>query len=392
MGVNYNPKISSDGLLFSIDPSNKKSISPLGCTGFNGAPQLIKNMISPTDIIFSYGGTKLGNLTYYTAFSIDYPEGSFGGDAAGRDGITQGYNVRTGTKLFDFGRALNYAVWNKDTQTWVKQTTYDSYAGTAAVDTFVSEYNQAVISYPRAIHLVAGSHRDTYHTAAQYNILKDLGAPNNVDSIINFSSPEWILIGEPGLKAGNAYGWAFQNYSTNPEQVAHLNFGLPIYGNISNYLQMDGVDDYIETSNINLSTSMTYNIIYKLNDPSSGWGPLFRTDWRERIFPSTIVLINSTGTYYNLSGPDGTTDIINICYSYNGTNAKSYKNGKLQSNITMSAPMDTGLYNFRFGNQSSGSSNGYSNCHIYYIGIYNRQLSDIEVMKNFNAIRGRYGL
>ena len=175
MATLYNPSIVTDGLVLCIDPANRKSISPLGCEGFSTAPQLIRNLISRSDVIGSFNGVRLGNVNFFTIFAIDYPENTFGGSAASRDGITPGYNVTSGTKVFDFGRALNYAVWNKDTETWVKTTVYDSYIGTAAVDTFVSEYNAAVQTYPRAIHVVAGSHRDGNHTTAQYNILKDLG-------------------------------------------------------------------------------------------------------------------------------------------------------------------------------------------------------------------------
>jgi hypothetical protein len=274
LGAFSGPKIVEDGLVFSLDVANQKCISPLGCTGFNDAPQLVKNLVSPSDTINSYNGVKLGNLSYYTAFAIDYPEGNYGGPAAGRDGITPGYNVTSGTKIYDFTRALNYAVWDKKTENWISSSyfngsrnsghCYDTYSwsGTggaqAQVAQFVSDYNTIKQFFPEAIHIVAGSHRDSNHSNDQYNVLRDLGAPDNVNSIIGFSSPEWILVGEPGLGAGNAYGWAFQNYSTNPTQVAHVNFGLPIYGTIDNYLEFDGTDDYISAGALSGSfTSFT---------------------------------------------------------------------------------------------------------------------------------------
>jgi len=109
MGVFAGPDVREDGLVLCLDVANQKCISPLGCTGFNNAPQLVKNIISQSDTINSYNGVKLGNLSYYTVFAIDYPENSYGGDAASRDGITPRYNVRSGAKIFDFGRALTAA-------------------------------------------------------------------------------------------------------------------------------------------------------------------------------------------------------------------------------------------------------------------------------------------
>lgn len=154
----------------------------------------------------------------------------------------------------------------------------------------------------------------------------------------------------------------------------------------------DGVNDYVDVS-LATTTSRTVNIIYKLTNPASGWGPLWRVeDWKERIFPGGITLIDSSQTYYSLNGPPADTNTVNICYSYNGTKAKSYKNGQSISNITMGSTMNSGTYTYRFGNQSSGSSNAFVNMNLYYVAFYNRQLTDAEVKQNFEALRGRYGL
>lgn len=56
-------------------------------------------------------------------------------------------------------------------------------------------------------------------------------------------------MGEPGLGVGNYYGWAFENHSVDPTRVAHLNFGLPIFGTKDNHLSFDGVDDFINLPN-----------------------------------------------------------------------------------------------------------------------------------------------
>ena len=106
MGVTAGPNVLRNALLFAIDSAGPSSISPLGCTGFNNAPQLLKNLISRSDTITSYNGVRLANTSFYTAFAIDYPESSYGGDAASRQGITPGYDVRSGSKTYDASRAL----------------------------------------------------------------------------------------------------------------------------------------------------------------------------------------------------------------------------------------------------------------------------------------------
>ena len=404
MGIAYNPGIVSSGLVFAIDVANRKCISPLGCTGFNNAPQLVKNLTSQSDVINSYNGVKLGNLSYYTIFAIDYPEGSFGGSAANRDGITPGYNVTSGTKIFDFSRALNYAVYNNPTQSWVKTTVYDSYLGTAAVDTFVSEYATAVATYPDAVHIVSGSHRDSYHTSAQYAILRDLGAPSNVDSIIGFSSPEWILVGKPGLGAGNAYGWAFQNYSTNPDQVAHLNFGLPIYGGPNNYLEFDGADDFIlPSSNITFGNNTTWEAwIYSTGNASTynmfmgRYLPYFGFYGGNSLYFSNLIsgsqrtIQTATNLSYN------TWYYATFTTSYDGANTtmKIYTNGVETATGTWSGTQGNISNPFMIGDGNNGSNSTWYPFvgRISNVKIYNRTLTVNEIQQNFQALRGRFGV
>jgi hypothetical protein len=116
MAVKAGPKIIDDGLIFSIDAANKKFISPLGNNSFNGAAEVVRSKIAGITVN-SLNGVTLGNLNYYTIFAIDYPENSFGGTAANRDGITPGLNILSGNKLYDYGRALNFHVYNNDTNT-----------------------------------------------------------------------------------------------------------------------------------------------------------------------------------------------------------------------------------------------------------------------------------
>jgi hypothetical protein len=397
MAIAYNPQIVPHGLVFLFDAANRKCISPLGCTGFNTAPQLVRNLMSPSDVINSYNGVKLGNLSYYTVFAIDYPEGSYGGDAAGRHGITPGYNVRSGSKTIEFGRALTHAVYNNPTQSWVKGTVYDTYAYTSEVDRFVSEYATAVAAYPDAVHIVAGSHRDSNHNTAQYNILRDLGAPSNVDSIIGFSSPEWILVGKPGLGAGNAYGWAFQNYSTNPDQVAHLNFGLPIYGGTGNYLEFDGTDDYISAPNTSL-IHRTSNWAYSAWVNFSGTpslGTIFENgSWTSCLlirFETNGITIHSMSSYwgkFSFSPTIGTW--YKLDFIRNGNVIDFYLNGLYSQSISFTADIQPSPNLFIGMSQHAAGQCFHGK--MAYIQIYNRALSAAEIQQNFNALRGRFSI
>lgn len=142
------------------------------------------------------------------------------------------------------------------------------------------------------------------------------------------------------------------------------------------------------------SQARTVCLLYKQSNSSAGWGPLWRSeDWKERIFPNGITLIDYGGTYYTASL--STTDNVwqHVVYSYEGTRIRSYKNGVMQQEITtVNSPWNTGTYTYYTGRQAGGSSDVYVPETLSYLSFYNRSLSDDEVKQHFNALRGRVGL
>jgi hypothetical protein len=407
MALNLNSKIVTDGLVFAMDAANPKGINPSGCGGYNNAPQLIKNIVRPGDTITPTSNLKLGNLSYFTAFAIDYPESSFGGAAASRDGITPGYNVTSGSKEFQFGRSLHLWISRDDngTPVTVKATTYDTYATSSEVDRFVSEYYQARADYKggRYTFLVAGSHRDSNHSEAQYTALRDMGAPSNVNSIINFASPEWILVGRPGIGAGNG-AWSFQNYSTNPDQVAHLNFGVPFQGNTSNYLSFDGSSETIDCGNPSALSAIagTSAVSVEAWVNLSGYGSSGYGVITHKGYPWTWLMENPSNTmkirfYLSNSGDvscsDSATHALNTWYhftgTYDGSFMRFYRNGVLTNSVAGSGTLGGASSNMVIGSYSGAY---FSQGRIPVIKIYNKTLSAAEIQQNFNALRGRYGI
>ena len=69
-----------------------------------------------------------------------------------------------------------------------------------------------------------------------------------------------------------------------------------------------------------------------------------------------------------------------------------YRNGSKLGNSTTGQSAYTGTGTFRIGNHFS-SGNGYTtNKRISVVRIYNKVLSDAEVLQNYNANKSRYGL
>ena len=426
MGVFGGPNVSEGGLVLALDVANRKGISPLGCTGFNNAPQLVKNIISQLDTINSYNGVKLGNLNYYTVFAIDYPEYSYGGDAASRHGITPGYNVRSGGKTYDASRALHLWVWNNDTNSWVPDNyfrgfrlsghCYDNYSGAengynTELQYFAEDFNTINNTFRNCTYIVMGSHRADRYNSTVRNILTDLGKPSGYIDSDYVAAPEWILVGKPGLGAGNAYGWVYENYSTNPNQVAHLNFGLPIYGTKDNYLEFDGSDDYIDVGNLGSGfNNFTVEIWFKSDSVANYRNPI-----------DCNFLIEFPGSYSNLgprleqnssgnlgwivgSGSDVYTGINVVSSGLDGskyhyaaitksssTLFTTYYNGSAVTSTNFSNWTGS-MLNVNIGRGFSLSGERWFIGKIPSVKIYNRALSAAEIQQNFNATRSRYSI
>ncbi len=420
MACHGGPKVSPDGLVFSLDVANRKCISPLGCTGFNNAPQLVKNLISSSDTINSYNGVKLGNLNYYTVFAIDYPESSYGGDAVSRQGITPGYNVRSGAKTYDASRALHLWVWNNDTNSWIPDNyfngsrlsghCYDNYSGAengylVEIGLFISNYNTIKSTFQNCTYIVMGSHRADRYTSGLRTILYDLGMPTGYIDSDYIAAPEWILVGKPGLGSGNAYGWVYENYSTNPNQVAHLNFGLPIYGGSNNYLEFDGTDDYVQLPGTNLSLNQMTISSWNYSSNYNQYGFMFEKTTNGSVNTQYSLFYEATNIIYRTYGLS-TTDLAvnittagvinnrwnNVVATWDGTNKRIYVNGILTAtSATLTGTVTQNSTGAAFIGIYGGG--GYPfNGRISQTQIYNRALTASEIQQNYMATKSRYGL
>jgi hypothetical protein len=417
MSIFAGPKIVEEGLVFSIDAANRKFISPLGNNSFNGAAEIISSTI-PGITVNSFNGVSLGNLNYYTVFAIDYPESSYGGDAVNRHGITPGLNVRSGTKLYDASRALHMWVWNNDTNSWLPTSffngwalsghVYDVYSGSTIKDSeatkFINDYNVIKSLFKNCTFIIMGSHRNNYQPQSLINIFLELGSPSNTATILT-GQPEWILVGKPGLGAGNAYGWVYQNYTTNAAQVAHLNFGLPIYGNKDNYLSFDGVNDYVQTQPFTPNiTNKTLSAWVRLNSTTQQGGGVINLQSENGVTFDAIVYNETNQGWgfgsenFNRTGwsnvkETSTNSWVNIVATYENSNYKMYRNGVLILTLT-----SFNVINYNFSSRSlvgyrhTGGSNAYLNGAISQASLYSRALTISEIKQNFEATRGRYGI
>jgi len=395
MGYSSGAKIPTNGLTFSIDMQNERS--------YTGPP--IQNIATALTVVDSYSATSIAytsgietvNIPSLGTMAVQYIDG-YNSNSGSYCCLQQFYyTIGNGLVTCSPSTTYTYAIVYRCTSGYTNANYMYRYEYNSA-GTFVN-VEAGVHDDAKRIHLGDGWYWawNTFTTSAtterlhlrcfyyQYNVSDRLSVAKVMVTPGNKTELHPRLW--PAVNTTKSSTQSIKDLTrTNTVTINNLT-----YANNGNF-SFDGTDDYISAP-ISTGRVRTVCMTYKLTNPGAGWGPLWRSDdWKERIFPGTITLINSNGTYYNLDGPNSSTNIVHIAYSYNQTNAKSYLNGVLQSNITMDGPMDIGTYTYNFGRQAGGSTTAFVGMELYNVQFYDTQLTDEQVAQHFNSIRGKYGL
>ncbi len=221
------------------------------------------------------------------------------------------------------------------------------------------------------------------------------------------SSATTFVNGTRGTTVATGGGWADISGKSNHGEMIN---GAGVYSSTDQgSINLDGSDDYVRVSynasSMDFSLAQTVCMWLK---PLTG-ATAFRRNPYAQAYGGPGTITHETGgdfTYYfGTNGGDGSpyvgrgsgftvavNELAFITVSRNqGTNtSKWYKNGSLLTTA------DAGGY----ATTTNGTSNiiigaGYVTSflgHIYNVSVYNRTLTDAEVLQNFNALRGRYGI
>lgn len=221
------------------------------------------------------------------------------------------------------------------------------------------------------------------------------------------SAPTAVVSGTRGTTVATGGGWADLSGNSNHGEMIN---GAGVYSSTNQgSINLDGSDDYVRVSynasSMDFSLAQTVCMWLK---PLTG-ATAFRRNPYAQAYGGPGTITHETGgdfTYYfGTNGGDGSpyvgrgsgfnvvvNELAFITVSRNqGTNtSKWYKNGSL---ITTA---DAGGY----ATTANGSSNiiigaGYVTSflgHIYNVSVYNRALTDAEVLQNYCALRSRYGM
>jgi len=185
--------------------------------------------------------------------------------------------------------------------------------------------------------------------------------------------------------SGNGYNATMSNLTSS---------NWVTYNGVKAFETNDTNDQGFRVSNFPYPQSgRTYEIWINSKSFSIGWQTWFDDGGGERVLFGTST--NSIHIYPDVNLTSANLAIGNwyqLAYTMTGgagSTAKGYKNGQL---------VGSGTYTYTIASTPSilyilGDAGGeVTSCYCSMVRVYNRVLSDSEILQNFNALRGRYGL
>ena len=163
-----------------------------------------------------------------------------------------------------------------------------------------------------------------------------------------------------------------------------------------NYLQLDGVDDFVnleelnndyQTLEVTFSLDKIDNVVILGNYDIGGGSIIIRNN---QI--SCLYYINDEYQYLDSSIAPSVGTIYTVTATYDGTTIKLYVNGELEAQQSVSGTIKTPIKNtmMAIGGNPIGNAiqDGYMKGKIYSAKIYNKALTQDEVTHNYNTLYG----
>ncbi len=191
--------------------------------------------------------------------------------------------------------------------------------------------------------------------------------------------------------------------------------GSTFNGNNGGRIVFDGTNDYVNVlypSGITNSPSFTIECVVKADAPRTSLATYHRfISWTsgsnniqlglggttgsvagsERMFYVSRGASNIAPNFGIINIPAG--NIYHVVATFDGTTTyQMYLNGVSQTNIQSTTAVAHSVNANTFFIGQRGDNAGYLSGSIYSIKLYNRVLSPQEVLQNFNATRGRFGV
>ena len=449
MGVFSSPSIPLDGLVFSIDAGNTKSYSGSGTNVNDIVTGTVETLTNGTGYssnlsgYFSFDGVddfiNVGSLgTFTTQGTISFWMNSLDVQVAIRNPFSTNYNgFNTNVLRFEIGESigslkvwidsgglagLNFSTINVNTWyhvlvTWNQST--NSFIGYLNGSLNVSSSSWTL--WPTAfVNVGIGTGYNRYFGGFISNVQIYNRALSGVEvaQLYNATKDRYSYkadIVKNGLLLNYDISTAlsYRNPDTYIQSTINNYPGLVVNGptfssNNGGYLNFDGTNDHIRVYNSPFgftTESFTYSYwiyinSFTTNQANQGPIPYYKGDFQINGYYSQI---GADGSYFFGTNQGGAMQptttapatLTTGAWYYisdvrNGSSVRIYVNGIDRTNVAATHI-----------NPSYSSSDLYigsyrtfifSNIRIGHFKVYNRALTSTEILSNFNALRGRYGI
>jgi hypothetical protein len=193
-------------------------------------------------------------------------------------------------------------------------------------------------------------------------------------------------------------GTAWTDLSGNGNNAVLFN-GVSYSSTNGGVFSFDGTTGYIRTAIIPTYNSFAISIWFKTSAPRDGdrlyWGDgtdraiLANNGTAGRLGWYINTTVANTGYHYT-TGTSVVNQWNNVVLQYTGSQVQCFINGT-QDSATASITGTSNASAFNIGTNYAHSGSWY-NGQISNMRMYDRALSADEVLQNFNALRGRYGI
>jgi hypothetical protein len=182
----------------------------------------------------------------------------------------------------------------------------------------------------------------------------------------------------------------------------------------SGCIVFDGVDDYVlvnsGSSALNPTTAITVASFFNISSYTSNYAPIcFKQNNYSTIYEQYSIYLSNTEMGFVVTGVDRAQKVAKSSVDYrnqliyavgtcdvNTDELKFYVNGTLTQTTSFTSTFDTADTPINIGGTGilkfSATYAGWANGKIYSTQIYNRALTQSEVLQNFNAQRARFGI
>lgn len=243
------------------------------------------------------------------------------------------------------------------------------------------EGSSVVSHHPRVSRIILIDSNGTEHTIIKYT---NDNCSDTGDYIIGTISYDFVGKWNDVSGTGN-------NFSLNNMTLS------------DNYMVMNGTNSFASIPTLNLTAGFTLETWTYMSSTSGGFGlfgqGVYGTGVGLHIFYDAgsrgmIYGMYSNDNDYNENYRPSNGQWYNWVFTYNGSSyaKRFYANSVLKTPGSSVQTVYSGTGQFNIGAIYGGPAGAYANGRISQVRIYNRPLSEAEVIQNFNSQKSRFGL